>query len=85
MSRDTPPRLAPSSAASPCVSVCTLHPDGSHCVGCLRTLAEIGGWSRYSDDERRAVLARIEERRAARREERRALRRARARPPATRS
>lgn len=35
------------------------------CEGCLRTLDEIAGWSRDSDDQKRAVWARIEARRAA--------------------
>ena len=75
MSRATPPRLRPASPASPCVNVCTLHPDGSHCLGCFRTLDEIAAWSGLSDTERRGVLVRIEERRAARRAEIRARRR----------
>lgn len=77
MSRSTPPRLGPSSSASPCVDVCTVHPDGSHCMGCFRTLDEIAGWSHFDEDQRRKVLALTEERRAVRREERRAQRRAR--------
>jgi predicted Fe-S protein YdhL (DUF1289 family) len=36
------------------------------CEGCWRTLEEIAAWSRLSDDEKRAVLARV----AARRSER---------------
>jgi predicted Fe-S protein YdhL (DUF1289 family) len=42
---------------SPCVRLCTLDPDSGICVGCGRTLAEIGNWMRYSDDERRAIMA----------------------------
>jgi predicted Fe-S protein YdhL (DUF1289 family) len=34
------------------------------CSGCLRTIEEIAGWSRYSEAEKRAVWARIVERRA---------------------
>lgn len=41
---------------SPCVRLCTLDPDSGLCVGCGRMLAEIGRWSRYSDDERRAIM-----------------------------
>ncbi len=77
MSRDRDPRLDPASADSPCVKVCTLHPDGSHCTGCFRTVEEIALWRRYSAAERRAVLARLDERRAARREAIRARRRER--------
>lgn len=40
---------------SPCVNICALD-DQDVCVGCQRTVAEITGWSRMSNDERRAVL-----------------------------
>jgi len=33
------------------------------CEGCLRTLDEIAAWSTMADDERRAVLERLAERR----------------------
>lgn len=77
MSRRTPPRLRSASSDSPCVNVCTVHPDGTHCMGCFRTVDEIARWGSYSAAEREAVLARLEARRAARREERRAARRTR--------
>jgi len=50
---------------SPCVRLCTLDPQRNICVGCGRTLAEIGGWMRYSDEERRAIMALLPERLAA--------------------
>jgi predicted Fe-S protein YdhL (DUF1289 family) len=58
--------VAPASpgVASPCTSVCTMDPASGFCAGCARTLDEIASWSRYSDDEKRAVLARIASRRA---------------------
>jgi predicted Fe-S protein YdhL (DUF1289 family) len=37
------------------VSICALD-DADMCVGCQRTVAEITGWSRMSNDQRRAVL-----------------------------
>jgi len=77
MTRREPPRLAPASIRSPCVQVCSLHPDGSHCMGCFRTPAEIGAWSTMSDAQRESVMHDLERRRAARREERRRLRAAR--------
>lgn len=43
-----------------------MNPETGLCDGCLRTLDEIAAWSRLSDDEKRAVLARV----AARRRER---------------
>lgn len=50
---------------SPCVRLCTLDPEIGFCVGCGRTLAEIGQWSRYSDAERRAIMDGLAERLAA--------------------
>jgi predicted Fe-S protein YdhL (DUF1289 family) len=41
---------------SPCVKVCVIHPEERLCVGCLRSIDEIGRWSRMTDAERRAVL-----------------------------
>ncbi|GFM82175.1 DUF1289 domain-containing protein [Pseudomonas cichorii] len=46
---------------SPCVSICALDEDDI-CTGCQRTVAEITGWSRMSNDERRAVLGLCHER-----------------------
>jgi len=48
--------------ASPCVDVCSIHPDTGFCRGCRRTLEEIAGWSAFSAAEKREVLARIEAR-----------------------
>jgi predicted Fe-S protein YdhL (DUF1289 family) len=53
--------------ASPCVKICVFDEEAGLCMGCGRTLAEIAGWLRLSDDERRAVMAALPERLAARR------------------
>ena len=50
---------------SPCVNVCQMHPEKNYCVGCLRTIEEIGDWLEMRDEEKREVLARIERRRNA--------------------
>ncbi len=50
---------------SPCVSICVVDPDTGYCMGCLRTLAEISCWLESSNDEKRAVLRAIDERRSA--------------------
>ena len=50
---------------SPCIRVCTLDAAGELCLGCFRTLDEIGGWSAYSDTERWSVLERLPARRQA--------------------
>ncbi len=65
--------------ASPCVKICVIHPTESLCVGCLRTLDEIAGWSGMNADQRRAVLAALPDR-APRLKQRRGGRAARAVP-----
>ena len=42
---------------SPCVKICVVHPVERICVGCLRSVEEIAGWSRMTPEERRAVMA----------------------------
>jgi predicted Fe-S protein YdhL (DUF1289 family) len=49
---------------SPCISVCVIDPRTGWCQGCRRTMEEIAGWIGYSPEQKRAVLARLPERRA---------------------
>lgn len=42
---------------SPCQKICVMHPGAAICVGCNRTTEEITNWMRYSDEERRAIMA----------------------------
>ena len=42
---------------SPCVKLCQIHPTERLCIGCLRTLEEIGAWSRLTPEARRAIMA----------------------------
>jgi hypothetical protein len=46
---------------SPCIGICRL--GDKYCQGCFRTIREIGGWSNYTDDEKRAVLSALAARR----------------------
>ena len=62
----TPDRRAIAAApgvASPCTSVCTIDQASGLCAGCFRTLDEIAGWVRFSDEEKRAVLSALPARR----------------------
>lgn len=43
---------------SPCINEC-VNVDGT-CLGCGRTVAEIASWGTMSDEERAAVLERID-------------------------
>lgn len=48
--------------SSPCVDVCQLDFYKQVCIGCYRTLDEIGRWREMTDDERKIVLDNIEDR-----------------------
>ncbi len=47
---------------SPCVKICVVDPDSGLCIGCGRTVAEIAMWGELADDQRRAVMAGLEQR-----------------------
>jgi hypothetical protein len=42
---------------SPCVRICVVHPEARICTGCLRTIEEIGRWSKMTPEERREIMA----------------------------
>jgi predicted Fe-S protein YdhL (DUF1289 family) len=48
---------------SPCVNVCQMDSETGYCRGCLRTIQEIAGWLDFTNEEKIAVLQRLEERR----------------------
>jgi predicted Fe-S protein YdhL (DUF1289 family) len=56
---------ADKSPVSPCLGICLMDPRTRTCRGCLRTIEEITGWYSASSAEKRAILKRLEERRAA--------------------
>lgn len=41
---------------SPCIKICVVHPVERLCTGCLRSIDEIGVWSRLSNEARQAIL-----------------------------
>ena len=51
--------------ASPCLGICLMDPRTRTCRGCWRTIEEIAGWYTANNAEKRAILGRLEERRAA--------------------
>ena len=53
------PSRPPRSIATPCVQVCIVDGASGLCLGCHRTLQEIGGWSRFTDAERAAIMAEL--------------------------
>jgi predicted Fe-S protein YdhL (DUF1289 family) len=44
---------------SPCVNVCVAEPVSGLCVGCGRSLNEIGAWIRLTPDQRTRVMAEL--------------------------
>lgn len=42
---------------TPCIHVCSIETGGNHCSGCGRTIEEIGCWTRFTDSERRQIMA----------------------------
>ena len=59
------PQGPPRSIATPCVKVCIVDGASSLCLGCWRTLSEIGGWSGFTDQERARIMSELPAREAA--------------------
>ena len=57
---DAPPRPI----ATPCIKVCVVDGESGLCMGCHRTLPEVGNWQRLSDDERETIMAQLPSRRS---------------------
>ncbi|WOR16214.1 DUF1289 domain-containing protein [Hyphomonas sp. FCG-A18] len=47
---------------SPCIKVCAVDGETGQCLGCGRTLKEIGGWVQLGPEGREAVMAKLPER-----------------------
>ena len=44
---------------SPCVKICVIDPRSRLCTGCLRTIDEIGSWSRLTPELRSEIMAEL--------------------------
>ncbi|MFN4128855.1 MAG: DUF1289 domain-containing protein [Paracoccaceae bacterium] len=44
---------------SPCIKLCTVHPEARLCIGCMRSIDEITMWSRMPPDIRSAIMAEL--------------------------
>lgn len=51
------PQATPAPIATPCVRICTLEPMSGICLGCGRTMREIGSWPSLSPENRAAIMA----------------------------
>lgn len=47
----------PRPISTPCIKVCVVDGESGLCLGCLRTLPEIGQWSRLEEEARTAIMA----------------------------
>lgn len=47
---------------SPCVKLCAVHPVERICVGCYRTIEEIGGWGAMTPQTRRKIMDELPDR-----------------------
>lgn len=48
---------------TPCIAVCTIDPRCGLCIGCGRTMQEIGRWGGMSREERLSIMATLAQRR----------------------
>jgi predicted Fe-S protein YdhL (DUF1289 family) len=44
---------------SPCIKICVIEPKSRLCTGCLRSIDEIGAWSRMTHEARAEVMAEL--------------------------
>jgi len=44
---------------TPCVQICVIEPESGLCIGCLRSRDEIAGWSRMTNEARRALMGEL--------------------------
>lgn len=58
------PPMSVTPIKTPCVKVCFVDPAAGLCVGCFRTMEELGRWTAYSEAERDAILAALPQREA---------------------
>lgn len=54
----------PAPIATPCIKVCVVDGESGLCLGCLRKLSEVAGWSALTDAERGRIMAELPDRRS---------------------
>lgn len=53
---------------TPCTRVCQIDPKSGWCLGCARSLMEIGGWTSLTDADRARIMSELEARKEKMRE-----------------
>ena len=46
----------PQEIPSPCIRVCAVSAQNGFCIGCGRKLGEIGGWQKFTNVEKQAII-----------------------------
>ncbi len=59
MTKDSDDIWVRNEVQSPCIKICVVHKESRLCTGCLRSIDEIGAWSRMSDEIRAAIMAEL--------------------------
>jgi len=54
--------MTDSTLQSPCIKVCAVDAVTGWCIGCGRTMSEIGGWVKLGSDGRHKVISLLPER-----------------------
>ena len=57
------PSSPPRAIATPCVQVCVVDGPSGLCLGCFRTLPEIAGWSKLTEERRAEIMDELSSRR----------------------
>jgi len=47
---------------SPCKGICMMDPRGPYCLGCKRTIDEIGRWQMMEEAERQKIVSELKTR-----------------------
>ena len=55
-------RMIDTTVPSPCIQICQIDKDRNQCTGCKRTIDEIRDWMIMTADEKRSVLAALDDR-----------------------
>lgn len=56
------PAKPPAPIRTPCIKVCVVDGESGLCLGCFRTLNEVAGWARFSEEERERLMAELPQR-----------------------
>ena len=59
MTKDTDDIWVRNEVESPCIKICVIHAESRLCTGCLRSIDEIGAWSRMTPEARSSVMAEL--------------------------